>query len=239
MLWVFVLHGNGWGCILTTKSAVLAVFLGLGIGLLHQARSETAPWPLQLEMRVPFEPSAFPSAGRTYLAYELYLTNFSKDSLALLRVEVLDAETPSDRPIAAFEGAEFDALLQPVGARLAPGGSVVVFIWVAFEPGVRVPNKLRHRVVTADATAEGAVIGTHHTALKVLGNPVQGSNWLASDAPSNDADKHSRRLPALRGLCIGDIRGQHLCRSLVSGRDRFGHVARGADCPARNQGSRY
>jgi Peptidase family M23 len=178
---------------LTTKSAVLAVFLGLGIGLLHQAQSETAPWPLQLEMRVPFEPSAFPSAGRTYLAYELYLTNFSKDSLALLRVEVLDAETPSDRPIAAFEGAEFDALLQPVGARLAPGGSVVVFMWVAFEPGARVPNKLRHRVVTADATAEGAVIGTHHTALKVLGNPVQGSNWLASDAPSNDADNHHRR----------------------------------------------
>jgi Peptidase family M23 len=37
------------------------------------------------------------------------------------------------------------------------------------------------------------VIGTHHTELKVLGSPVQGSNWLASDAPSNDADNHHRR----------------------------------------------
>lgn len=188
---------------MTTKSSVLAAFLGLGIGLLHQARSESSPWPLQLEMRVPFEPTAFPSAGRTYLAYELYLTNFSNDSLALRRIDVLDAETPSDRPIAAFEGPELDALLQPVGVqksgeagggnRLAPGGSVVVFMWVAVEPGARVPNKLRHRVVMAEATAEGAVIRTDQTALKVLASPVQGSNWLASDAPSNDADNHHRR----------------------------------------------
>jgi hypothetical protein len=52
---------------------------------------------------------------------------------------------------------------------------------------------LRHRLVTADTTTEGAVIGTHHTELKVLGSPVNGSNWLASDAPSNDADNHHRR----------------------------------------------
>ena len=159
---------RGWGFILTTKSAVLAVFLGLGTGLLQQARSESSPWPLQLEMRVPFEPTAFPSSGRTYLAYELYLTNFSNDSLALRRIDVLDAETPSDRPIAAFEGAELDALLQSAGVqrsgqegggnRLAPGSSAVVFMWVAFDPGARVPNKLRHRVVAADAITEGAVI---------------------------------------------------------------------------------
>ena len=203
VLSVAVVRSKGRGYILTSKSVVLAVFLGVGIGLLEQARSESSPWPVQLEMRVLFEPTAFPSAGRTYLAYELYLTNFSNDSLALRRIDVLDAETPSDRPIAAFEGQELHALLQPVGIqrsgeegggnRLAPGGSVVVFMWVAVEPGARVPSKLRHRVVTAEATAEGAVIGTHRTELKVLGSPVRGSNWLASDAPSNDADNHHRR----------------------------------------------
>jgi hypothetical protein len=191
------------GVLLTTKSGVLAVFLSLGMGLLQQASSETSSFPLQLEMRVPFEPTAFPSTGRTYLAYELYMTNFSNDSLALRRIDVLDAEGSSDRPIAAFEGAELDALLQPVGVqrsgeegggkRLAPGGSVVVFMWVAFEAGANVPKNLRHRVVTAGATVEGAVIGTHHSELKVLGPPVRGSNWLASDAPSNDVDNHHRR----------------------------------------------
>ena len=151
---------------------------------------------------MPFEPTAFPSAGRTYLAYELYLTNFSNDSLRLRRIDVLDAETPSGRSIAAFEGPELDALLQVVGVqrsgeggdnRLAPGSRAVVFMWVAFDPGARVPKQLRHRLVTADATAEGAVIGTHHTELKLLRSPVRGSNWLASDAPSNDAANHHRR----------------------------------------------
>jgi hypothetical protein len=104
--------------------------------------------------------------------------------------------------VAAFEGAPLGALLQPVGAQadgsdksgqLAAGGSVVVFMWVAVEHGAAVPNKLRHRVLTADSAVEGAIIGTHHTELKVLRSPVQGTNWLASDAPSNDADNHHRR----------------------------------------------
>ena len=156
--------------------------------------------PLQLEMRVPFEPTAFPSAGHTYLVYELYLTNFTNNPLTLSRVEVLDADAPALKPIAAFEGERLDQLLQPLGApanaqsrQIVGGGSVVVFMWVTFEPGAQVPKQLRHRVVTADNAAEGAIIGTHHTELKVLRGPVQGSDWLASDAPSNDADNHHRR----------------------------------------------
>jgi len=162
-------------------------------------------------MRVPFEPTAFVSAGRTYLTYELYLTNFTNDPLVLSRVEVLDADTSSTQPIAAFEGELLDAVLQPVGVQtpaaggnahpIAPGGSMVVFMWVAFEHGAHVPNKLHHRVVTAGAAAQGAVIGTHHTELKLLRSPVQGTNWLASDAPSNDAGNHHRR-----GILIFDGR---------------------------------
>jgi len=169
---------------------------------MREARAENSPQPLQLEMRVPFEPAAFPSNGRTYLAYELYLTNFSENPLTLGRIEVLDADTTAAAPIAAFEGKDLDVLLQTVGGshdgkgnvrQIEGGGSVVVFMWVPCEPGVDVPKQLRHRVVTAENAAEGAVIGTHHIELKVLGSPVSGSNWLASDAPSNDADNHHRR----------------------------------------------
>jgi hypothetical protein len=181
---------------------VLAVFLCIGMGLMQEARSDNSPQPLQLEMRVPFEPTAFPSNGRMYLAYELYLSNFGGIPLTLGRIEVLDADTTASAPIAAFEGKDLDALLQPVGGshdvkgtlrQIEGGSSVVVFMWVPFEPGAHVPKQLRHRVVTADNTSEGAVIGTHHTELKVLGSPVSGSHWLASDAPSNDADNHHRR----------------------------------------------
>jgi hypothetical protein len=58
----------------------------------------------------------------------------------------------------AFEGEPLDAILQPVGSQAArsasthqplAGGSLVVFMWVAFEPGARVPKKLdsHHRRV--------------------------------------------------------------------------------------------
>jgi hypothetical protein len=184
---------------------VFAIAASAGIGFLQDARSAgtaDTPWPLQVDMRVPFEPTAFSSAGRTHLTYELYLTNFGNVPLTLRRIEVWDASGVAAEPVAAFEGAPLGALLQPVGAQadgsdksgqLAAGGSVVVFMWVAVEHRATVPNKLRHRVLTADSAVEGAIIGTHHTELKVLRSPVQGTNWLASDAPSNDADNHHRR----------------------------------------------
>jgi hypothetical protein len=194
----------------TTKFAAagfgFAVAVAVGIGLPLEARSADAPssWPLQLEMRVPFEPTAYLSAGRNHLTYELYLTNFSSSPLTLRRVEVLDADDSVAAPIAAFEAGQLDALMQPIGPQtsaggnsdphqLAGGATVVVFLWIALDHAAHVPNKLRHRILTADSAAEGAVVGTHHTELKVLGPPVTGTNWIADDGPSNDQDNHHRR----------------------------------------------
>jgi murein DD-endopeptidase MepM/ murein hydrolase activator NlpD len=174
----------------------------------EQARAPAAStWPLPLEMRVPFEPTAFPSAGRTYLTYELYLTNFGTAPLTLRRVEVFDADAMVTEPIAAFEEGQLDTLLQRVGEpivgdqipvagasdwrQVAAGGSVVVFLSIALERGTHVPNKLRHRVLTADSTVEGAVVGTHQTKLRVLGPPLKGAHWIADSGPSNDS--HHRR----------------------------------------------
>jgi hypothetical protein len=54
------------------------------LGLLHVATAfsapsspPTAPFPVQLEMAVPFEPTAFAGDGSRVLAYELYITNFT------------------------------------------------------------------------------------------------------------------------------------------------------------------
>lgn len=191
----------------TKATAVALVFaVTFVIGPLSLARSANAasPWPLQLEMSVPFEPTAYPSAGRSYLAYELYLTNFGSSPLTLRRVEVLDSDKFAAAPIAAFEASQLDALVQPIGAqtsadgnsdphRLAGGTTVVLFMWIALDEGAHVPNKLRHRILTTESVTEGAVIGTHHTELKVLSPPVTGTNWLADDGPSNDQDNHHRR----------------------------------------------
>jgi murein DD-endopeptidase MepM/ murein hydrolase activator NlpD len=159
--------------------------------------------PPQLELRVPFEPTAFPSAGRTYLAYELHLANYSGQPLTIGRIEVLDANALVEKPIATFTSEQLGMMLQtfaprspsaaPNAAEVAGGTTVVAFMWVPFEAGTAVPAKLRHRVLASDSPVEGATIGTHHSKLRILGPPLEGSNWVAADGPSNDADNHHRR----------------------------------------------
>jgi hypothetical protein len=137
------------------------IWKGLVCALILTRLAEAASaWPPELEMRVPFEPTAFPSAGRTYLTYELYLTNFAANPITLRRIEVLDADDAAAAPIASFEAGQLDALVQPIGAQssadgnsdlhqLGGGRSVVVFLWIALDHDTRVPNSLRQRVITA------------------------------------------------------------------------------------------
>ncbi len=161
------------------------------------------PWPLQLEMHVPFDPTAFPSGPHVYLMYELHLTNFMPMPISLSRIEVLDADAETSKPIATFETAQLETMLQPLGGKalsdpkdrlvIADGQSAIAFMSIALDRGSPIPNRLLHRVTTAYAPEEGAVISTHHTELHVLGPPLEGADWLADDGPSNDQDNHHRR----------------------------------------------
>ena len=160
-------------------------------------------WPPQLEMRVPFEPTAFPSGPNIYVMYELQLTNFGTSPVSLSRIEALDADAEAAQPIATFEVEQLETMLQPLGSKtlsdprgrllIGDGQSAIAFMSIALARGSHIPDRLLHRVRTADSVAEGAVIATHHTELHVLGPPVEGANWLAADGPSNDQDNHHRR----------------------------------------------
>jgi hypothetical protein len=146
----------------------------------------------------------------------LYLRNFARNPVTLDRVEVLDANASVAKPIATFDAGQLDGLLQPIGAQspanentarrqLAAGASAVLFVWLTFDGGAHVPNKLRHRVLTSDTEAEGAVIGTHRTELRVLGPPLKGASWLAEAGPSNDS-YHRRGIFVLEGVALIDRR---------------------------------
>jgi hypothetical protein len=54
--------------------------------------AKAAPSNLQLEFRVPFDPTVFASGSHSYLVYEIHLTNFMPAPLSLSRIEVLDAD---------------------------------------------------------------------------------------------------------------------------------------------------
>lgn len=183
----------------------------------NKEAAKQAPWPLQLEMRVPFEPTAFPSGSHVYLMYELHLTNFMPMAISLSRIEVLDAEAGSAQPIATLETGQLETMLQPLGGKtfsnpkdrlvIGDGQSAIVFMSIAFDRGSHIPDRLLHRVTTAYAPEEGAVIPSHHTELRVLGPPVEGADWLAEDGPSNDQDNHHRRgVVILNGLPVDSRR---------------------------------
>src|SRR5206468_7221284 len=82
-----------------------------------KSAAKPAPWPPQLEMRVPFEPTAFPSGSHFYVMYELHLTNFGKTPLSLIRIDVLDADAGAAQPIVTFEAEQLEAMLQPLGGK--------------------------------------------------------------------------------------------------------------------------
>lgn len=185
----------------------ICLMASIGIALIQKAYPATekvvTSWPLQLSMRVPFEPTAFSSAEQTHLVYELYLTNMTGAPIELHRIEVVDADTAASAPIAAFEAGQLDAVLQPScpqsadrksdSLQILPGCTSVTYVWIAIDQKSRLPDRLAHRVLTADVSTLGAIIGTHSTKLLVLGAPLMGANWFASDGPSNDADNHHRR----------------------------------------------
>jgi len=165
--------------------------------------AKPAPFPLQLEMRVPFEPTAFPNGARINLLYELHLTNFAPSPLYVSRIEVLDADAAAPEPIATLQSEQLAAVFQDIGGKIPAGqnGSLaipngrtaVVFMYIPFDSGSHIPDKLVHRVITSDSFARGAIIATHHTTLHVLGPPLEGPDWLAADGPGNDPDNHHRR----------------------------------------------
>lgn len=156
-----------------------------------------ADFPLvQLEMRVPFPPTAVPGNGREHLIYELHLRNFGNRPLPLSGLEILDADTRT--MVAGFEGASLEALISPIGLgalmvgeglMLGSGRSCVVYLRLVSAGAA--PARLLHRMRSGEELTTGPVIDVAPSrTLRRLGPPVKGSDWV----PANNAgaDDHHR-----------------------------------------------
>jgi len=197
--------------------------IALAIVLATLAPAAVAGWPPEplLEMRVPVAPTAFPSAGRNYLVYEIRLTNQAKSPLALRRLELRDADHPTAEPLAAYEGESLDKVLQHFGnpaigdlmpeavgghRNLAAGETAIVFLTVILEPGVRGPDRLSHRLFTAEGTIDGAIVGTHAFKLLTLSPPLEGASWEAFSGAGDNNSHHRRQFMVLGGQTTQDCR---------------------------------
>ncbi len=151
-----------------------------------QAMARPFP-PPQLEIRVPSGASPVASGGRTFLFYELHLQNHSDAPMALLGLDVLDAE---DESIARLDARQLAARLVTVGVErldngaLGAGQAAIVFVCMEFRRDARVPASVRHRLTLTTDTALGGLMPVVGSRLPVLSPPVRGGEWTAADGPS-------------------------------------------------------
>lgn len=177
--------------------------------LLSHSMAQNAPaqriakpfsFPLQLEMRVPFGPTAFPNGPNLFLIYELYLTNFSASPIRLQGMQLLNGNRKSNAPIVSFDSLELKSMVKILGTdnpkdglTIGAGQSAVLYIEAKTSKEIPFPNNIVHRIITSADTLDGAAVSTHTTRIQTLKAPVTGSDWIAADGPGNSIDNHHRR----------------------------------------------
>jgi murein DD-endopeptidase MepM/ murein hydrolase activator NlpD len=194
-----------------TLYSLVAVLLSVCVQ--SAGKAQWPPEPL-IEMRVQFAPTAFPAAGATYLVYELRVTNLSKEPVSVKRLELIDAANGSAAPLATYDGAQLDPVLQHFGnpavgdqmptaadshRQLAAGETVILFLTIALDDRARGVQSLKHRLFTSDASIEGAITSTAGVKLLALGPPLRGGPWAAKSGAAKNDSHHRRQFMVLGG----------------------------------------
>lgn len=147
-----------------------------------------------VDMHIPFVPGAVTINGKPAVYYELYLTNFSSDSISLEKMEVLDVVDSS--VVVSFNRDDLMNRFSRLGLQLkdkdnviAPGNSRVVYLeWQNGKTDVQVIHRLGfalsqgHKKQTF--SVQGAFMRLSGKPRIVLGAPLGGGPWAAVYDPS-------------------------------------------------------
>jgi murein DD-endopeptidase len=157
--------------------------------------------PIQVSVAVP--PSVFRADGRRHLAYEIQMTNLSASVWTIHRVQV---RSESGASLLGAEGKEIGSLLRHAAraeddksgepGALAPGESVIAYLWIDLGNDEPAPAELRHRFTVTQAGDEtphelDAPTAVVANKLPQIASPLRGKSWLAVNGPSNVS--HHRR----------------------------------------------
>ncbi|HET9529601.1 MAG TPA: M23 family metallopeptidase, partial [Blastocatellia bacterium] len=175
------------------------------------------PLGLPVEMMVPIAPAPVRGDGKTHLAYELHLTNFSSQEMMLTGLEVMSGD---GRPLAEYKGIELSSRLARPGVspsvdklRLGGGLRAVAYLWLTFDEGSAVPASLTHQLTAEiyppsdgaggqsaglEIKGKGAEIKVRADAPLVLSPPLRGERWLSGNGPAN-VSGHRRALVPVGG----------------------------------------
>ena len=163
--------------------------------------SALGPFGLPIEVTVPVHPLPFRSGNRTHLVYELHVTNLSNSELLIQRLEVTDGSAI----LASLEGTELSSILVRPGTSgfadsrsLGPGLRAIAYLWVTVDAPPERMRLLSHRVTIGNRTFEVAPISLSTAKPIVLGAPLHGPGWIASNGPGNNS-VHRRALTPING----------------------------------------
>ncbi len=162
------------------------------------------PVPIQAAVSMP--PVVFRGSGQRHLAYEIQMTNWSD---AVWTIHRIDVRGEDGVPLLEVDGKGLgDVVWHPsrkpddksgdIGA-LAPGESVVAYMWIDLAESAMVPARLRNRLTATQAGDEtlqelDAPTTPVMTRPIEISPPLAGTNWLAVNAPSNSSPHRRARI---------------------------------------------
>jgi small nuclear ribonucleoprotein (snRNP)-like protein/biotin carboxyl carrier protein len=178
------------------------------------ATKDHTPKPLTvgLDTLVHAQPVAFKSGGKWHVAYELHVVNMDKWDYALQEIDIVPADAP-DSPVAKFAGSALaDAITYPgIGAKgaagpatLRPGEDGVVYLWLTADSLDAIPATLRNKIKVRVGdypealTVNGPSVSVDKKTVVVIASPLDRSNLVAANGPSNTS-AHRRALIPVDG----------------------------------------
>ena len=187
---------------------VLAALAALGAPV-ADASSQGASLPPALELRVPKPPTVATGENGSFLAYELHVTSFTGQPVAVKKIDIATATTDRRVLLSVADSALMRAVARPgvpniTGAdrlKLGGGTRAVFFLWVPVDAR-SAPASIRHRLTIEQgsgdsvrtAELEGAAVPVAADAV-VIGPPLRGGVWLTANGPANETGHRRSLIP--------------------------------------------
>jgi hypothetical protein len=164
------------------------------------------PLGLPFDLNVPSPPMPFLGGdGKTYLVYELHITNLGGRDLLLKRLDVVSGAAA----IAAYEDTALNGLLVQAGVpsttdrrTIGAGRRAVAFLWLAFDAASDVPATLSHRVTVGEINVNGGIVAVSPQKPIVIGAPLRGAGWMALNGPGPSSGHRRALIPTEGGARI-------------------------------------
>jgi len=155
-----------------------------------------------LQVAIPVAPMLFRANGAAHLAYEIEITNVSESGWTLRQLDVRDEKGINRLSVASDKVAELlwhkggpRRSEHPPSVVVAPGESVIAYLWVDLDGKSAAPTQLRHHFSVQREGEAPRVIDAPTTVVRgsarEISSPLRGTDWVAANGPANSS-QHRR-----------------------------------------------